>query len=154
LDISQRFSIYESVIRKELENHKMLRKKGMVPENKPYFSENAGFETSKRNKVDSELSLIRLLVYGDKKIKEYLASNLELDIFKNHTLVKIVDFLIRCHIEDKDIIPVSNKFFQDEDSRQLITEAVMDTETKGKQINLNLINFLPEMIINEFNLRN
>jgi len=152
-DISQRFSIYESTIRKELENYKKLRGKGLTYEIKQSTYENPDNEYNKKNKVNSELSIIRLLVYGDNKIKEFLSNNLELDALKNQTLVKIVDFLFRNYMENKNISAVSLiNAFQDEDSRQLITEAVMDPETVMQTNKYDYDKCLAEMIIDELNL--
>ena len=154
-DISQRFSIYESTIRKELESYKKFKGKGLTYETKPGIDEINDYEYSKKNKVDSELSLIRLLVYGDNKIKEYLSNNLELDALKNQTLVKIVDFLLRNYVENKNITAVTLiNSFQDEDSRQLITQAVMDPETVIQSNKHDFDKYLAEMIIDEFNLLN
>ncbi|HEY3250541.1 MAG TPA: DNA primase [Ignavibacteria bacterium] len=126
-DISQRFSIYESIIRKELENHLRTKSKGMVRESN-VSSEKITAPDNREIIVSlTELILIRILVDTDKNTKDYLIENLEIDLINNPEVAKIVNHLMMLLDKGEDITHVKlfNEF-SDENSKEILGKALLD----------------------------
>jgi len=126
-DISQRFSIYESIIRKELENHLRTRSKGMFKETGTVTEKPAAPEKPEISVSITELMLVRILVDIDKTTKKYLINNLEIDLIINPDVAKIVNYIM---IElDKDETVTHVKLFntfQDETAKVILGKALLD----------------------------
>lgn len=126
-DIAERFSIYESIIRKELAQNMKLRSKGLTRE-VPEKSD----ATSKPKEVFVkisvvELMLIRLLIDSDPETINFLMDNLELDLLPNPKARKIVNYIMQ-NLDSPDKISHVQLFneFQDNVSKDIIGKALLD----------------------------
>ena len=125
-DIANRFAIYESLIRKELETVLRLKTQGLTRE--PIVTR---FEEKVKkievNLEPQELMLIRLLVESNKETKEFLVNNLEIDFITNEKLAKLINYIM-LNLEKPLLIKHSNLFnvFNDEESRAIISKALLD----------------------------
>ncbi len=127
-DIAERFSIYESLIRKELDKQLKLGKKGITRELRRETNEQPGELVSAAAKPSSaEIMLIRLLVDSDAKTKEYLMNNLETGFIANHTVRKIVNYIM-ININNSSKLTHVNLFneFHDDDAKKIIGNALLD----------------------------
>ncbi len=149
-DIAEKFSIYESSIRRELEKQIKSSKKSYSSEEfKP--GENIKPKSPEQDIPHNELLLIRYLVDSDIETKKYLSENLEIEYITNPDVRKIVNFIVM-NINNKEKISLVNLFneFSDETMKNLLGKALLDEnyvmqEKKNK-------NYLPEakFIINHF----
>jgi DNA primase len=154
-DIAERFSIYESIIRKELGQNLKLKSKGVTREVKT----TNGDEKTQRENVPKisvvELMLIRLLIDSDPKTVEYLIDNLELDMLQNQHAAKIVNYIMM-NLDSPDKISHVQLFneFQDNISKDIIGKALLD-ENYVMQDNKKK-NFMSEarLVINQLKLGN
>lgn len=127
-DISQRFSIYESTIRKELENHLRNRSKGIVKERETATEKTTSIPDKPEINISlTELILIRILVDADPKTKSYLIENLEIDLINNPEAAKIVNRLMMILDKGESITHVKlfNEF-HDEKSKEILGKALLD----------------------------
>ncbi|HWA05351.1 MAG TPA: DNA primase, partial [Ignavibacteria bacterium] len=124
--ISEKFSIYETIIRKELDAVLKLKTRGLtreVSQEKPTAP--AKEKSTKFSAV--ELVLIRLLVDSDEKTKERLMNELELDLIKNDTVKKIVNYIMM-NIDSPEKLALNQLFneFQDEEGKSIIGKSLLD----------------------------
>ena len=124
--ISEKFSIYETIIRKELDSVLKLKTRGLTREmnqekpTSPVKEKNTKFSAV-------ELVLIRLLVDSDEKTKERLMNELELDLIKNDTVKKIVNYIMM-NIDSPEKLALNQLFneFQDEEGKSIIGKSLLD----------------------------
>lgn len=125
-DISEKFGIYESIIRKELDSVLKMRSKGLTREiNTEKSREPKKEPLAKITAV--ELVLIRLLIDSDVKTKEMLMNELEMDLIPNTAVRKIVNYIMM-NIDSPEKITHIQLFneFQDEISKDIIGKALLD----------------------------
>ncbi len=130
-DIAERFVIYESIIRQELDKLLKLKSRGLTRE--PIQTQReSSFEnlTEEKNNVDVsniELMLIRLLVDSDNETKEYLMDNLEIDFISDPDVVKITNYIFK-NFEKPERINHINLFnqFHEKRIREIIGKALLD----------------------------
>jgi hypothetical protein len=126
-DIAERFSIYESIIRKELDKSLKLKSKGLTREvpQKPEYEQQIRESVSKVSLI--ELMLIRLLIDSDKETKSYLTENLEIDLILHNEAAKILNYIMM-NLDKPEKISHVNLFneFQDEVSKDIIGKALLD----------------------------
>jgi len=153
-DIAERFSIYESTIRKELDKQLKLGKKGLTREVPSYIKsdkEQSAMVVPKES--PSELMLVRLLVDGDETTKEFLMNNLETGFLTNETVRKIVNYIMVNLMKPDKLTHVHlfNKF-QDNESKAIISRSLLD-ENYIMQDNKDK-NYMSDarIIINQFKL--
>lgn len=126
-DISQRFSIYESIIRKELENHMRTKSKGMAREYTNVPDKPAAPEKPEINVSITELMLVRILVDIDDATKKYLMNNLEIDLIINPDVAKIVNYIMM-ELDKGETITHVKLFntFQDDAAKKILGQALLD----------------------------
>jgi len=126
-DIAHRFSIYESLIRKELERVLKLKNRGLTREIIAPRVEEQGYRKIEVNISHPELMLIRLLVDSNKETKDYLLENLEIGYLTDPRAIKLLNYLIS-NIDKPLLTKPSNLFnvFNDEESRIIISKALLD----------------------------
>ncbi|MEO8514661.1 MAG: DNA primase [Ignavibacteria bacterium] len=125
-DISEKFGIYESIIRKELDTVLKMRSKGITRElNTEKTREPKKEPLAKITAV--ELVLIRLLIDSDVKTKEKLMNELEMDLIPNTAVRKIVNYIMM-NLDSPDNIKHVQLYneFQDEVSKDIIGKALLD----------------------------
>jgi len=130
-DIAERFVIYESIIRQELDKLLKLKSRGLTRE--PIQTQReSSFEDLKEelipvNVSNIELMLIRLLVDSDLETKEYLMDNLEIDFIADSEVIKIINFIFK-NFEKPERINHVNLFnvFHDKRIRDIIGKALLD----------------------------
>ena len=125
-DISEKFGIYESIIRKELDSVLKLRSKGLTREVNTEKTRVAKKEPlAKITAV--ELVLIRLLIDSDPSAKNMLMNELEMDLIPNPAVRKIVNYIMM-NIDSPDKITHIQLFneFQDDESKDIIGKALLD----------------------------
>jgi DNA primase len=152
-DISERFSIYESIIRKELDNQLKLSRKGLTREIKaePTIQINSTIEKYESEATQHEINLVRLLVDSDQETKDFLAENLEIGYITNPNVLTIVNYVIMNIDKPNKIAPVNlYNQFSEPSLKEVINKAlfpeyvVLDenkkklTEAKNYLINLKL----------------
>ncbi len=152
-DIAERFSIYESTIRTEL-NKQIKSNKKNVPREINNVSSSETIPIDKTPKVSiNELLLIRYIVDSDAATKEFLLNNLEIDYVTNPLVRKIVNYIFT-NINNSEKISLVNLFneFPDEKLKDILGKALLDEnyvmqDRKDK-------NYLSEakFIINRFRL--
>jgi len=130
-DIAERFVIYESIIRQELDKLLKLKSRGLTREPVQTQREST-FEdlTEEKNHVNVsniELMLIRLLVDSDNETKEFLMDNLEIDFIADPDVVKITNYIFK-NFEKPERISHVNLFneFHDKRIRDIIGKALLD----------------------------
>ncbi len=130
-DIAERFVIYESIIRQELDKLLKLKSRGLTKEPLPYQREKS-FEDLVEEKETIEVSnielmLIRLLVDSDNETKEFLMDNLEIDFITDPGVVKITNYVFK-NFEKPERINHVNLFneFNDKRTREIIGKALLD----------------------------
>ena len=128
-DISDRFGIYESIIRQEMDKLLKLKSRGLTRET-PQLTEQQQEERAERSdlKVSNiELMLIRLLVDSDKETKEYLMDNLEADFIPDKDVEKIINYIFT-NFENPDKITHVQLFneFNGKRIREIIGNALLD----------------------------
>ncbi len=124
--ISEKFSIYESIIRKELDAVLKLKTRGLTRE--PYAEKRTALVKEKSAKFSAvELVLIRLLIDSDNKTKEMLMNELEMDLIPNPTVRNIVNYIMM-NIDSPDKITHIQLFneFQDDAAKDIIGKALLD----------------------------
>lgn len=127
-DVAERFGIYESIIRKELESLRKLNKKGITREFKNENMNEPKTPEQRSSKVTtSEIMLIRLLIDSDQTTKEYLMNNLEISFLHNEDVKKIVNYVMM-NMSNPEKLTHVNLFnqFQDEISKDIIGRALLD----------------------------
>lgn len=125
-DISERFSIYESSVRKELSKIGFQRSQG-----KPNINSQQNKNTEPEQRAElkipqAEINLIRLLVDSDDETKKFIHSNLEISHVKDSFVIKIISFIIS--LSESDKITHINLFnnFNDVRSRDILGKALLD----------------------------
>lgn len=124
--IAEKFSVYESIIRKELDSVLKLKSRGLTREvSRETPQEKPKERTYKFSAV--ELVLIRLLVDSDEKTRERLMNELELDLIKNDTVKKIVNYIMM-NIDSPEKLALNQLFneFQDEEGKSIIGKSLLD----------------------------
>lgn len=124
--IAEKFSIYESIIRKELDSVLKLKSRGLTREiNTERPVQKPKERISKFSAV--ELVLIRLLIDSDDKTKSMLMNELEMELIPNDTVRKIVNYIMM-NIDSPEKITHIQLFneFQDEDAKDIIGKALLD----------------------------
>jgi DNA primase len=126
-DISEKFAVYESVIRKELEKHLKQKSKGATREFQPKSSDKMIPLKESAKVSTAELFLIRLLIDSDDKTKSYLMNNLEIDLIKDPDASRIINFIMM-NIDNPSNISHVHLFneFQGESSKDIIGKALLD----------------------------
>lgn len=153
-DIAERFSIYESIIRKELASVLKLKSKGLTRD-----VSNVPVKESKVKQpakiTITELMLIRLLIDSDPQTISFLMEQLELDLLPNPQAAKIVNYIMM-NLDSPEKISHVRLFneFQDEESKDIIGKALLDENyvmQEGKKKN-----FMNEarLVINQLKLGN
>lgn len=125
-DISEKFGIYESIIRKELDTVLKLRSKGITRElNTEKTREPKKEPLAKITAV--ELVLIRLLIDSDPSTKNMLMNELEMDLIPNIAVRKIVNYIMM-NIDSPGKITHIQLFneFHDDESKDIIGKALLD----------------------------
>ena len=126
-DIAERFSIYESIIRKELDKNQRMKSKGLTRETSPKTEAETEIK-EKFVKVSSvEQMIIRLLADSNEETKQYLMDNLELSHVKSPEAAKIVNYMMMNLEKPEKISPVQlfNEF-QDNNSKDILGKALLD----------------------------
>jgi len=125
-DVAERFGIYESIIRKELDSFKGLKNRGLTREISHEKPERKSNEKAARIST-VELVLIRLLIDADTRAKELLMNGLEMDLIPNENVRKIVNYIMMNLDSPEKIthIVLFNEF-QDEESKDIIGKALLD----------------------------
>jgi len=124
--IAEKFSIYESIIRKELDSVLKLKSRGLTREiNTDRPVQKPKERVSKFSAV--ELVLIRLLIDSDDKTKSLLMNELEMELIPNDTVRKIVNYIM-LNIDSPEKITHIQLFneFQDEEAKDIIGKALLD----------------------------
>ncbi len=124
--ISEKFSIYETIIRKELDSVLKLKSRGLTREvnqdkpTAPVKEKNTKFSAV-------ELVLIRLLIDSDEKTKERLINELEMELIQNDTVKKIVNYIMM-NIDSPEKLALNQLFneFQDEEGKSIIGKSLLD----------------------------
>jgi len=152
-DIAERFSIYESTIRAELNKYIKSSKKNQPKEvNKTNAPENILLDKTLKVSIN-ELLLIRYIVDSDETTKEFLMKNLEFEYVTNPHVRKIINYIFT-NIDNPEKISLVNLFneFPDEKMKDILGKALLDEnyvmqDRKDK-------NYLSEakFIINRFKL--
>ena len=126
-DISEKFAIYESIIRKELDSTLRLKSKGLTRSTAAQPEITTGIKAPNVKIPAVELLLIRLLIDSDSKTKDYLTGNLEFDIISNETTGKIINYIMQNinHPENITHVHLFNEF-QDDLSKDIIGKALLD----------------------------
>jgi DNA primase len=130
-DIAERFAIYESIIRQELDKLLKLKSRGLTKEpvqtQTESASENLTEESNYKNITNNELMLIRLLVDSDNETKEFLMDNLEIDFITDPDVIKIVNYIFK-NFEKPERINHVNLFneFHEKRIREIIGKALLD----------------------------
>jgi DNA primase len=141
-DISERFSIQQRLIEKELDKERL--KKRAYPQSQDKHAANV--ERYKKEDIETEVSeteyrLIRILVDSDTETKEFIMNNLEIDFIGNKEVVKIVNYIIS-NLNDPSKITTVNLLnkFDNEVTRRVISKSllndnyVLDEKRKGNHI--------------------
>lgn len=126
-DIAEKFAIYESIIRKELDKNSKLRSKGLTRELTPTGSEPQIRMKSAVKLSIVELMLIRLLIDSDAKTKNFLMDSLEINLITDASAAKIVNYIMM-NIDDPEKTSHVHLFneFQDNRSKEIIGKALLD----------------------------
>lgn len=126
-DISERFSIYESIIRKELDKNAKLRSKGLTRDLVSRPVDEVLLKKSNAKISVVELMLIRLLIDSDKKTKDFLTDSLEIDLITSEEVKKIINYIMM-NLDSPEKISHVYLFnqFQDEVSKDIIGKALLD----------------------------
>lgn len=153
-DISERFGIFENIIRRELSSFAKLKKQGLTrvevrEESKTKKRDVTGLISS------NELMLIRLLVDADKETKEFLASNIEFEHLSNPRVARIIDIIM--NQLDKGASINSAALFNlvdDEELKDILGKALLE-ETYVLDKNKNSNNLKEaNIVITQFKLNN
>jgi len=126
-DIAERFSIYESVIRQELDKLLKLNRRGLTKEIKSYTRETEQIPRAEINVSSIELMLIRLLADADGETKSYLMDNLEIDYITSPQVMRIVNYIF-VNIDNPNKINYVGLFneFQEKEIRDILGKALLD----------------------------
>jgi DNA primase len=153
-DIAERFSIYESVIRQELERLLKLNRRGLTKEVKNYTSEPETGSRAELNVNSTELMLIRLLTDADTETKEFLMDNLEIDYIINPDVVKIVNYVFLNMNDPKKInyVGLFNEFEQ-KGIRDILGKALLDENYVIQNKDKNRMNDA-KLVLNQLKLNN
>ncbi len=130
-DIAERFTIYESIIRQELDKLLKLKSRGLTREpiqtQRDTSPGKLAEEKTYTSVSNNELMLIRLLVDSDKATKEFMMDNLEIDYIADSDVIRIVNYIFKNFEEPERINHVSlfNEF-HDKRTREIIGKALLD----------------------------
>ncbi|MGH2575302.1 MAG: DNA primase, partial [Ignavibacteria bacterium] len=128
-DISERFSIYESILRSELNNYIKLKNMSLTQKTDLQKS-NVNLEQSSGKISNAESMLIRLLLESDKNAKEYLIDNLEIDFIINPHIAKITNYIFQNYNNPNKIKPSSLlTHFEDPLLKNIISRSAVDEST-------------------------
>jgi len=151
-DIAERFSIYESIIRKELDKTLKLKSRGLTREIDDKLISKAEKDISSKGHPQTlEISLIKMLFYGDDVTKDYIINNLDIKDLNNPASIKIIDYLIRTFSDNKKI-NIANLFntFPEGLENKIIGSALLD-ESSVLEENRNYINDV-KSLLNQINI--
>jgi DNA primase len=127
-DIAERFSIYESIIRKELAQSLKLKSKGLTRE---VMDRQDASERPKENtgiNADTyELSLIKMFYFGDQDTKDYIMNNLELNDLKSSATINVINYLINSYTNFSKI-NINETFtkFREGEENKIIGNTLLD----------------------------
>lgn len=126
-DIAERFSIYESVIRQELDKLLKLNRRGLTKEIKSYNRETEQIPRAEISVSSIELMLIRLLADANSEVKSYLMDNLEIDYITSLQVIKIINYIF-VNIDNPNKINYVGLFneFQEKEIRDILGKALLD----------------------------
>lgn len=149
-DISERFSIYETLIRKELEKQIGLRRRGLTRE----VDAGEGPAVPELDVPLIELMLIRILLEANKPGAEYLMNNLEPDFLEDKDVEKIVNYIIQnSHRKERlSHVNLMNHFNDDRIkriiSKSLFSELFSGTDMESKEAAIQVLTQLKIMHVN------
>lgn len=128
-DISDRFGIYESIIRQEMDKLLKLKSRGLTRDT-PQFTEQHQEERAEGSELkisNIELMLIRLLVDSNMQTKEFLMDNLEADFISDKDVERIINYIFK-NFENPDKITHVHLFneFNGIRIREIIGNALLD----------------------------
>jgi DNA primase len=137
-DISERFSIYETLIRKELEKHISLRRRGLTRQ----VGADAEPAAPELDVPLIELMLIRILLEPTKPGAEYLMNNLEPELLEDKDVEKIVNYIIQNSYKRERLSHINlMNHFNDDRIKRIISKSLfselfsgMDLENKEAAI--------------------
>jgi DNA primase len=123
-DIANRFSIYESIIRKELDKILKLKNRGLTRELIPTKLEEQQTYQANTNILEDECKLIRYLSESSTEAKKYILENLIIDYITNKKIMQIINYLIS-KIDKNELTSEQNLYnvFQDQESKQILNKA-------------------------------
>lgn len=139
-DIADRFSIYETILRPELDKELKKNKVLLQRTDRPAaHSVEVIRESEEPNASNIEINLIRLLIDSDDETQQYLMSNLDFDYIVNPDTAKIINYVC-LNLEKPELLTPVNLFtqFNDQSVRSIVSKAVMDDSYEmeaGKQRN-------------------
>jgi DNA primase len=125
-DISEKFHIYESIIRKELVS--ALKSKSKLNEERININNKINNQnTVKTNYSLTDLLLIKFLIEGDIDTKDFLINKIEQEMIENEYVKKIINYLI-IKIINSEIISNSDLYnkFNDDISKDILGRALVD----------------------------
>lgn len=154
-DIAERFSIYESIIRKELGQNQKLKSKGLTRDIPNHHPEENQPKKHEPKVSQVELMLIRLLIDADIPTVEYLMDNLELDLLLNQSAAKIVNYIMMNLDKPANISHVHLfNMFHDEASKEIIGKALLDENYVMQDQKRKDFMVEAKMVINQLRLDN
>jgi DNA primase len=127
-DIADKFSIYETILRpeleKELKKNKILHYRTDRPVSQ---SVEVMREAEKPNASPMEINLIRLLIDSDEETKQYLMDNLDFDYITNPDTAKIINYVC-LNLEKPELLSSVSLFtqFNNQSVRSIVSKAVLD----------------------------
>lgn len=126
-DISDRFSIYETILRPELDKELKKNKIFVHRTDRPIQSQEKMEEAEEPNVSPMELNLIRLLIDSDDETKEYLINNLDIDYIANPDTVKIINYVC-LNLDKPERLTAVSLFsqFTEQALHRIVSRAVLD----------------------------
>lgn len=154
-DIAKKFSIYESIIRKELDNLLKLKSKGLTREVEIQPAEENIQKTAKTELSNPEKILVRLLVDSNDETRMYLFENLEIDYIENKHVINLVDYVFK-NLNQPEYLKTQSIInnLQDKEITQLISEIFVE-KPHGHKLNIEnneYLRLLAAQTINELEL--
>ncbi|RPI19366.1 MAG: DNA primase [Ignavibacteriae bacterium] len=127
-DIADKYSIYETILRPEIE--KELKKNKILLQRilRPAIEQTGNVEEKVHADVSSmEINLIRLLVDSDEETQQYLMDNLDFEYITNPETAKIINYVC-LNLEKPELLTAVNLFtkFNDSNVRTIISRALLD----------------------------
>ena len=136
-DIAARFSIYESIIRDELDKLLKLKKRGLTRELQTPQNEQVKISQPNIPISRVELMLIRLLIDAQEETKRYLMENLEIEYIINPNAAILINYIFANidHPNKISYINLYNEFAEQkywDILKNSFDENIYKTLTKGK----------------------